>query len=77
MKIEEIRKINHAQPFKPFTVRVTDGDALHVPHPDFLLIPPVGATVIIVDQKGCMNLVDTAHITKLEFQPVRTVKPPR
>ena len=65
MCIDEIRQINRAQPFKPFTVHVTDGDALHLPHPDFLFIPPVGGTVIIVDQKGCMSLVDAAHITKL------------
>ena len=65
MSIDEIRQTNRAQPFKPFTVRVTDCDAPHGPHPDFLLIPPVGGTVIIVDQKGCMNLVDAAHITKL------------
>ena len=69
MSIEEIRKINQTHPFKPYTVRVSDGDALHVPHPDFLLIPPVGGTVVIVNQQGCLSLVDAAHITKLEFAP--------
>lgn len=66
MNIEELRKVNAAVPFRPFTVRTFEGGGLHVPHPDFLFIPPVGATVIIVDKQGGLNLVDATHITKVE-----------
>ncbi|MBI5799822.1 MAG: hypothetical protein HZA92_03715 [Verrucomicrobia bacterium] len=77
MRIEEIRKINEANPFKPYTVRVSDGDGLPVPHPDFLFIPPVGGTVIVVDLQGCVTLVDANHITKLEFSAARAAKQSR
>jgi len=67
MNIEELRKVSRAVPFQPFTVRTSEGDGLPVPHPDFLFIPPMGQTVIIVDQKGGLNLVDATHITKVEI----------
>ncbi len=67
MSIEELRKVSRAVPFRPFTVRTSEGDGLHVPHPDFLFIPPLGETVILVDQKGGLNLLDATHITKVEI----------
>ena len=77
MSIKDLRGINGATPFPPYTVRTSDGDALHVPHSDFMLIPPLGETVIVVDQEGGKHLVDASHITKLELRRVRLAKSPR
>jgi len=52
VSIKELREIKRATPFHPYTVRTSEGDALHVPRPDFMLIPPIGETVIVVDQEG-------------------------
>jgi len=77
MSIKEIREINRATPFHAYTVRTSDGDALHVPHPDFMFIPPIGETVIVVDQEGGKHLVDADHITKLEIRRTRSSKSTR
>lgn len=77
MSIKELREVNRATPFHAYTVRTTDGDAIHVPHPDFMLIPPIGETVIVVDQEGGKHLVDADHITKLEIRRTRPSKSSR
>ena len=33
-----------------------------------MLIPPIGETVIVVDQEGGKHIVDADHITKLEMR---------
>ena len=68
MSIKELRGINRTTPFRPYTVRTTDGDAIHVPHPDFMLVPQVSEMVIVVDQEGGKHIVDADHITKLELR---------
>lgn len=77
MSIKELREINRASPFHPYTVRTSEGDAIHVPHPDYMLIPPIGETVIVVDQEGCKHIVDADHITKLELRRTRPPKSSR
>ena len=48
MDIAGVREALHAQPFVPFALRLADGRALPVPHPDFVALTPrrviVGAT---------------------------------
>ena len=63
--------------FQPFTIQLSNGKHLHVPHPDFMLIPPIGETVIVVDQEGGKHIVDADHITKLELRQARPAKPSR
>ncbi len=75
--MNKLHDINRTTPFRPYTVRTTDGDAIHVPHPDFMLIPPIGETVIVVDRKGGKHIVDADHITKLEIRRGGSAKPAR
>ncbi len=57
MNTNAIREAMHAQPFRPFTLRLGDGRALQVPHPDFLavsndravFISPVDQSLTIMD----------------------------
>lgn len=51
MVIEVIRTLNHAAPFQPYEIRMTSGERHRVPHPDFVLISPTGAYVIVIDAK--------------------------
>ncbi|MFI5457437.1 MAG: hypothetical protein ACHRXM_18495 [Isosphaerales bacterium] len=39
--IDRIRQAAHAQPFRPFALRMVDGREYLVEHPDFLTIPPM------------------------------------
>jgi hypothetical protein len=38
MNVEVIRQCVRAQPFRPFTLRLADGRAFAVPHPDFIAV---------------------------------------
>lgn len=68
MSIKELREINCATPFRAYTVRTTDAAGILVPRPDFTLIPPIGETVIVLDQEVGKHLVDVDPITKLAFR---------
>jgi hypothetical protein len=39
--IDQIRQAMHAQPFRPFSLKLVDGTIYTVPHYDWLSIPPV------------------------------------
>ena len=38
--VEQIRWAMHAQPFRPFSLRLVDGTSFVVEHPDFIAVPP-------------------------------------
>jgi hypothetical protein len=38
--VEPIRRAMHAQPFRPFGIKLVDGSTHTVTHPDFIAIPP-------------------------------------
>ena len=38
--VEQIRRAMHAQPFRPFGIKLIDGSTHTVTHPDFIAIPP-------------------------------------
>jgi len=49
MLVETIREFNRAVPFVPYEIRTNGGERLRVPHPDFVLVAPKGAWVIVTD----------------------------
>jgi hypothetical protein len=49
MDIAGVRAALHAQPFTAFTIRLADGRALHVPHPDFVAVTPRRVIVGTID----------------------------
>jgi len=49
--IESIRKFNHAVPFVPYEIRTVSGETYEIPHPDFILVPPKGSYVVVIDPK--------------------------
>jgi hypothetical protein len=48
MTAERIRQFLKRQPFQPFKINMTDGRALEVRHPDFVVLPPGWDTTAIV-----------------------------
>jgi len=38
--LDKVRMAMHAQPFRPFILRLVDGTSYVVRHPDFIAIPP-------------------------------------
>jgi hypothetical protein len=52
MDIEGVREALHKEPFQPFVMRLADGRALTVPHPDFLAVGK-RRLVLIDENDGC------------------------
>jgi hypothetical protein len=58
-----------AAPFRPFSVRTTDGRQLPVPGPDYAQVSPNGRLLSVWTRNGNSQCVlDVALITELEFQ---------
>jgi hypothetical protein len=56
MTTDQFRATLHQQPFRPFTIRMADGRAFKVAHPDFIAQSPSGRTIIVFqsDKQYCV-----------------------
>ena len=72
MTMKELRDHIRAEPFRPFVVRTVSGCRHPVNHPDFLLIPPVGNTFLVVEPTGRMHHIGISHVEAVEMRVGRT-----
>jgi hypothetical protein len=56
MKIQEVRKLLHAEPFRPFLIHVADGGRIPVRHEDFVALAPTGREMIVYQPDGMWSL---------------------
>jgi len=63
--IAEIRRLYEARPFKPFVIHLADGRKVPVEHPEFMLAPPSGQTVFVVEPNGDFHFIDIELVTGL------------
>jgi hypothetical protein len=68
MKIEKIREVLHAHPFRPFKIRLADGDRIRVTHEDFVALDPRGRELIVYLPDSSHQIVDAMLITQLEVE---------
>ncbi len=66
MTIEQLRNVDQARPFRPFTIHMADGRALHVPHSEFLSHSPSGRTVIVYHDDEKFSIVDLLLVNQVE-----------
>ncbi len=64
MKIDEIRKLRLADPFRPFRLILGDGRSLPVERPSFLSISPKGGTVVHSSVEGGFEFVRIERINE-------------
>lgn len=69
MDIAGIREALHKQPFEPFSIRLADGRALPVPHPDFVAMTP--RRIIVVAEDDSWSVVEPLLIVSLDYSPAR------
>ncbi|MFO7907683.1 MAG: hypothetical protein ACQESR_16505 [Planctomycetota bacterium] len=69
MDIGGIRKALHKQPFEPFVIRLADGRALQVPHPDFVAVTP--RRVIVGGEDDSWAVVEPPLVVSLEYNSAR------
>ncbi len=67
MTLNQIRATHQRQPFEPFALHLADGRALHVPHPEFLYIPPKNdRCVFVTHDDGAVEAVDLLLVVSLK-----------
>jgi hypothetical protein len=66
MTTEQFRATLHLQPFRPFTIRMADGRAFNVNHPDFIAQSPSGRTVIVFQSDESYSVLDLLLMSELE-----------
>jgi hypothetical protein len=69
MKIEEVRNLLHAQPFRPFLIHVADGGRIPVKHEDFVALAPTGREMLVYQPDGTWQVVDVMLVTRLQIIP--------
>jgi hypothetical protein len=68
MTTEALKRFHQATPFQPFFIRLGDGQALTVHHPEFLAYSPNSRTAIVYSEDGSFQLIDLLLVTGLEVR---------
>lgn len=67
MTSDEVRKFQHAKPFQPFDIHLADGRVIHVPHPDFVYVPPINQrTVVVTDENGVPEHINILVVVSIK-----------
>jgi len=69
MRVDDLRRIHEAVPFRPFSLVLADGLAFPVPHEDFLSIAPKGTAVVLwAEDGGIGSYLDIALIADIRMK---------
>ncbi len=68
---DEVRKLMHATPFKPFMVKTSDGKQYRVKHPDFVAISPKGGRITLYADEETTTTLSALHVVAVEALPRR------
>ena len=63
MIIEQIRS-RLQNGFRPFTLELSNGKKIRVPHEDFIALHP--KVVVVIDQKGISHTINPLHIVSID-----------
>lgn len=71
MTKESVFSTVQARPFKPFSLRLTDGTLVPVPHPEFILLSQGGRTAVVNREGEELTIIDLGLVMAIEL----TAKP--
>jgi hypothetical protein len=74
MTTEALSELHQARPFQPFRMRLGDGQALRVEHPEMLSYAPRGRAAVVYRRDGSFQIVDLLLVTGLDVQAPRNGK---
>jgi hypothetical protein len=63
---DRLGEMLRSEPFQPFDLKKSDGDTIHVFHPDYAIRSPGGRTAVVFDRDDHMRIVNMQHVTKIE-----------
>jgi len=65
MIADEIRELQRAQPWEPYTIQTSGGTALYVKHPDYCFITPGKETIYVYSTESDREIIATRNITRV------------
>jgi hypothetical protein len=68
MTAQQFREVREANPFRPFTIHLADGQSIIVRHRNFVSQSPTGRTIILYGTDESFSLVDLYLITRIEVR---------
>ena len=66
MTAERLNEMMAARPFRPFALRLADGELVRVDHPEFIARSPSRRTVVVFGSNDQMKILDLFLVTSLE-----------
>lgn len=69
MTSERLRDMLKVKPFRPFGLRLADGEVVPVRHPEMIATSPSGRTLAVFTPKDQMKVLDLFLVTALETLP--------
>ena len=66
MNAQQIRQLHRAQPFKPFRLRLADGNEYNVKHPEFLMITRSGRTIVLATSDDAVEIIDALLVASIQ-----------
>jgi hypothetical protein len=74
MTTEALHRVHTTRPFQPFSLRLGDGQALKVDHPEMLAYAPGRRTAVVYRKDGSFEIVDLLLVTGLDVHAPRNGK---
>ena len=68
MRIDEVRNLLRAHPFRAFSFHMPDGREILVRHRDFIITSPSGRMVIVYQPDDSFNVIDLMLVSDLEVK---------
>ncbi len=66
MTSERLVEMLEAKPFQPFDIRLADGRAIRVQHPEFVARSPSGRTAVVFQPDDSMTVLDVFLAVSLD-----------
>lgn len=66
MTLEQLRKVHQARPFRPFILKLADGNQIGVSHPEFLAHSATGRTAIVFGTNETYEVIDLLLVASIE-----------
>ena len=68
MNTDKFTRLVRRKPFRPFLVRMADGQVLKVTHPESVVVAPAARLAAIATADGGIELVDLPLVTSVRLE---------
>lgn len=66
MNIKQIRDVQNASPFQPYSLQLSDGSRIQVKHPELAMILPGGRSMVVAISDDVAPYIDLPRITSIK-----------